>query len=74
MRAVPELIPALGKQVRDRHHRRADDAERMLDAVHLQHFDEGFFGGHFHVANAGFPFDGNAARHQVCDVAIDGAL
>jgi hypothetical protein len=49
MRAVPERDAGLGKQVRDRHHRRSDDAERMLDAVHLQHFDEGFFGGHFLV-------------------------
>ena len=26
----------------------ADDAEGMLDAVHLQHFHKGFFGGHLH--------------------------
>ena len=37
-----------GEQVRDRHHRRADDAEGMLDAVHLQDLDEGLFGGHAH--------------------------
>jgi hypothetical protein len=25
----------------------------MLDAVHLQNLDEGFFGGHFHCAVLG---------------------
>ncbi len=45
---VPELDTGCGEKVRDRHHGRADDAEGMLDAVHLQHLDEGFFRGHFH--------------------------
>jgi hypothetical protein len=29
-------MPAFGEQVGDRHQGRADDAEGMLDAVHLQ--------------------------------------
>ena len=48
VRAVPERDAGCGEQVRDRHHRRADDSKGMLDAVHLQDFDEGLFGGHFH--------------------------
>ncbi len=48
MRAVPECDSGLWKEVRDRHHGRADDPERMLDAVHLQRFYESFFSGHFH--------------------------
>ncbi len=46
---VPEPDARLRKQVRYGHHRRADDPERMLDAVHLQDFYKRLFGRHFHV-------------------------
>ena len=46
--AVPEGDAGLGEQVGNRHEGRADDAESMLDAVHLQNLDEGLFGGHAH--------------------------
>ena len=48
MRAVPELDAGFRKQIRNRHHRRTDNAERMLDTMHLKHFDEGFFRRHLH--------------------------
>jgi hypothetical protein len=44
---IPEGDAGLREKVRHRHHGRTDDAERMFDAVHLKHFDESFFGGHF---------------------------
>jgi hypothetical protein len=50
MRAVPESDARLWKEVRNRHEGRPDDAEGMGNAVHLQHFHKGFFGGHFHGA------------------------
>ena len=48
MGAVPEGDASFGKQIRNRHESRADDAEGMLDAVHLQNLDEGLLGGHAH--------------------------
>ena len=48
VRAIPELDSRLREQVRDRHHRRTDNAEGMFDSVHLQYLDKGFFGSHFH--------------------------
>ena len=48
VRDVPECDAGLGKQIRDRHECRTDDAEGMLDAVHLQDFHEGFFRRHLH--------------------------
>ena len=45
---VPELDPGAIEQVGNRHEGRADDAEGVRDAVSLQHFHEGFFGGHPH--------------------------
>ena len=50
VRTVPEGDAGFRKQVGDRHHRRADDAEGMLDPVHLQDFDEGLFRRHLHGA------------------------
>ena len=38
----------LGENIRDWHKGRPDDPEHMLDAVDLQGFDKGFFGGHAH--------------------------
>ena len=46
--AVPEGDAGARKEVRDRHERRADDAEGVLDAVPLQDLHEGLFGGHAH--------------------------
>ncbi len=48
VRNVPESDAGLGKQIGDRHERRTDDAEGVLDAVHLQHLHEGFFRRHLH--------------------------
>ncbi len=48
VRNVPECDAGLGKQIGDRHERRTDDAEGVLDAVHLQHLHEGFFCRHLH--------------------------
>jgi hypothetical protein len=48
VRDVPEGDAGLGKEVGDRHEGGADDAEGVLDAVHLQHFHERFFRGHPH--------------------------
>jgi hypothetical protein len=70
MGAVPEPDPRLGKDVRDRHHSGTDDAKRMLDAVTLERFDKGFFGGHLHVrrslwGNVANPVRGNLRRRAV---------
>jgi hypothetical protein len=46
--AIPERDPGDREQIRDRHHRRADNPERMFDAVHLQDLHKGLFGRHFH--------------------------
>ena len=51
VRAVPELDASFREQIRYWHHRRSDNAESVLDAVHLQHFHKGFFGRHFHCAH-----------------------
>ena len=48
VRDVPERDAGLGKQVRNRHEGRTNDAESMFDAVHLQYFHEGFFRRHLH--------------------------
>ena len=48
LRHVPEGDARLGEEVRNRHEGRADDAKGVGDAMALQHFDEGFFGGHLH--------------------------
>ena len=48
MGAVPEFDARCREQIRDRHHCRSDNSKGMLDAVHLEHFYEGFFGRHFH--------------------------
>ena len=48
MGAIPELDARCREQIRDRHHGRPDDAEGMLDAMHLEDFDEGLLSGHFH--------------------------
>ena len=45
---VPKRDARCGEQIRNRHHRRTDNAESMFDPVHLENFDEGLFGGHFH--------------------------
>ena len=50
MGAVPERDPGAGEQIRDRHHRGADDPERVFDPMHLKDFDESFFGRHLHGA------------------------
>ena len=44
--AVPEGDAGLREKVGDRHHGRADDAEGVADAVHLENLHEGFLGGH----------------------------
>ena len=46
--AVPERDAGIREEVRDRHHGRADDAEGVLDAVHLEHLHEGLLGSHLH--------------------------
>ena len=43
---VPELDACLWEQIGNRHKGGTDDAKGMFDAVHLQDFDEGFFGCH----------------------------
>src|SRR6266404_2684229 len=48
VRHIPEGDSGLPKEIGNRHERRADDAEGVLDAVHLQHLHEGFFRGHLH--------------------------
>ena len=48
VRNVPECNTGFGKEIGYRHECRADDAEGMLDAVHLQHLHECFFGSHLH--------------------------
>ena len=48
VRHVPEGDAGLREEVGDRHEGRSDDAEGVLDAVHLQHLHEGFLGGHPH--------------------------
>ncbi len=50
MGTVPEGDSGFAKDIGDRHHGRTDDAESMFDPVHLQGFDEGFLGCHFHGA------------------------
>src|ERR1035437_5682998 len=52
VRDVPKGDAGLRKKIGDRHEGRADDAERMLDTVHLQDLNKGFFGGHFHGASS----------------------
>ena len=44
----PASPTRLGKEIRDRHEGRADDAEAVFDAVLLQNLHEGFFGVHLH--------------------------
>ena len=46
--AVPEGDARRREQVRDRHHRRADDPEGMGDPMPLQHLHEGLFRRHPH--------------------------
>ena len=48
MGAIPEGDAGLGEEVRNRHEGRSDNAEGMLDAVHLEDLDESLFGGHAH--------------------------
>ena len=48
MRAVPELDAGGREQVRDRHHRRADNSKCMLDPMHLQNLHERLFRRHLH--------------------------
>ena len=48
MRAIPERDARLREQVRNRHEGRSDDAKGMFNAMHLQDFDKGLFGGHAH--------------------------
>ena len=48
MRAVPEGDARLGEQVRNRHEGRSDDAEGIVDAMHLQHLHESLFRRHPH--------------------------
>ena len=50
--AVPESNAGFRKQIGNRHHRRADDAKRLIDAVHLQDLDEGLFGRHAQWVNS----------------------
>ena len=50
MRAVVKGNPSRREQIRNRHHGGTDDAKGSVDPVHLQGFDEGFLGGHFHGA------------------------
>ena len=53
---IPEGNARLGKEIRDRHERRSDDAERVLDAMHLQDLYEGFFSSHLgHGSNVLLP-------------------
>src|SRR3546814_9150634 len=49
---VPEGDAGLGEEIGDRHEGRADDAEAVLDAMHLQHLHEGFFRRHLHLGNS----------------------
>ena len=48
VRDVPECDAGLRKQIGDRHECRTNDAEGMLDAVHLQDLHESFFRRHLH--------------------------
>ena len=48
MGTIPESDASLSEQVGDGHHGRADDPKCMFNAMHLQRFDKGFFGRHFH--------------------------
>ena len=52
---VPKLDAGFRKQVRDRHEGRADDTKAMLNAMHLQNFDESFFCGHLHGERSSCP-------------------
>ena len=45
---VPEGDAGGGEDVRDRHHRGANDPEGVADAVALEDLNEGFLGGHLH--------------------------
>ena len=56
LRNIPEMDPCFGKQIRNRHEGRSDNAKGMLDTVHLQHFHEGFFSGHFHGGSSPVEF------------------
>ena len=51
--AVPESNACIREDVGNWHHGRANDPKCIVDAMHLERFDEGFFGGHFH---GGSPF------------------
>ncbi len=64
---VPEGDAGLRKQVGNGHERRTYDAEGVLDAVHLQHFYEGFFGRHLHRAH--LIFETCPARHEPAALA-----
>ena len=48
VRAVPKRDASLGKEIRNRHEGRSDDAEGVAYAMPLEDFDENFFGGHLH--------------------------
>ncbi len=43
VRDVPEGDPRLGEEIRDRHERRPNDPERLIDPVPLENFHERFF-------------------------------
>jgi hypothetical protein len=47
MGTIPECDSGFREEIGNRHHGRTDDAESMLDSVHLQDFDESFLCGHF---------------------------
>mmetsp|Transcript_22188 Transcript_22188/g.61468 ORF Transcript_22188/g.61468 Transcript_22188/m.61468 type:complete len:445 (+) Transcript_22188:907-2241(+) len=48
--AIPELDARRRENVRDGHHRRADDAKGVVNPPPLQHLDEGLLRGHAHGA------------------------
>ena len=49
---VPEGDACLREQVGNGHHRRTDNAEGMLDAMHLQNLNESLFCRHLHDASS----------------------
>ncbi len=48
MGAVPKHNPSLGEKIRNWHKGGSDNSKSMFNSMHLQRFDKGFFGRHFH--------------------------
>ena len=56
MRAMSKSNACFWKQVRDRHQRRTNNTERMLNTMHLKYLHKSLFRGHFLFADFKAPF------------------